>query len=208
MTQYAFHFDSNSCTGCKACQVACKEAFQLPVTNLYRKVYNYQGGSWTKGEAGFYVPQGVFGYFVSMSCNHCSNPACVENCPTGAMQKDAETGIVWTDHEACIGCQTCQTACPYDAPTYDEDAGYMLKCDMCKGELAHDRAPICSSGCPMRALDWGTLEDMVAKYGEGDMEIEPLPLDTTGPNMLMTPHVKAVKAGSGGGFVANLEEEL
>ena len=94
MAQYAFHFDSNKCTGCKTCQVACKETYKLPVNNLYRKVLNYQGGTWELNEAGSYVPNGVFGYFVSMACNHCVDPACVANCPTGAMQKDEETGIV------------------------------------------------------------------------------------------------------------------
>ncbi len=74
----------------------------------------------------------MFGYFVSLACNHCSSPACVANCPTGAMQKDEETGIVWTDHDVCIGCKTCETACPYGAPTYGEEEGYMLKCDMCR----------------------------------------------------------------------------
>ena len=99
MAQYAFYFDSNKCSGCKTCQVACKETYKLPVNNLYRKVLNYQGGTWELNEAGSYVPNGVFGYFVSMACNHCVDPACVANCPTGAMQKDEETGIVWTDHE-------------------------------------------------------------------------------------------------------------
>ena len=172
MAQYAFHFDSNKCTGCKTCQVACKETYKLPVNNLYRKVLNYQGGTWELNEAGSYVPNGVFGYFVSMACNHCVDPACVANCPTGAMQKDEETGIVWTDHEVCIGCKTCQTVCPYDAPTYDDEAGYMLKCDMCKAEL------------------------------------EPLPKDTTHPNLIMNPHRDAQKSGSGTGALVNLEEEI
>ena len=175
MTQYAFHFNSDVCTGCKTCQVACKETYKLPVNNLYRKVYNYQGGSWKPTEAGHYVPEGVFGYFVSLACNHCTNPACVANCPTGAMQKDA---------------------------------GYMLKCDMCKDEIARDRLPICVAGCPMRALDFGTREEMIEKYGEGDVEVEPLPADTTDPNLILTPHRNAQKSGSGTGSVVNLEEEL
>ena len=180
----------------------------MPVNHLYRRVYNYQGGSWKPTEAGHYVPDGVFGYFVSLSCNHCTDPACVANCPTGAMQKDEETGIVWTDHDVCIGCQTCETACPYNAPKLGEEEGYMLKCDMCRGEVAAGGKPICVIGCPMRALDWGPLDDMVAKYGEGDIEVEPLPQDTTGPNLILTPHPKAQKSGSGTGAVVNLEEEL
>ena len=178
------------------------------MNNLYRKVYNYQGGSWKPTEAGHYVPEGVFGYFVSLACNHCTNPACVANCPTGAMQKDEETGIVWTDHDVCIGCKTCETACPNGAPTFGEEEGYMLKCDMCKDEIARDRLPICVAGCPMRALDFGTREEMIEKYGEGDVEVEPLPADTTDPNLILTPHRNAQKSGSGTGSVVNLEEEL
>lgn len=209
MTQYAFFFDQDICTGCKTCQVACKECYKLPTNNLYRKVLNYTGGTWEPNEAtGGYVPNGVFGYFTSMACNHCVDPACVANCPTGAMQKDEDTGIVWTDHEVCIGCKTCATVCPYDAPTYDEEAGYMLKCDLCKDEIAAGGKPICVTGCPMRALDFGTREDMIAQYGEGDIEVEPLPKDTTHPNLIMNPHRDAQKSGSGTGALVNLEEEI
>ncbi len=208
MAQYAFYFDQDICTGCKTCQVACKETHKLPVGNLYRRVLNYQGGTWERNEAGTYIPEGVFGYFVSIACNHCTNPACVESCPTGAMQKDADTGIVWTDHNVCIGCKTCQTVCPYDAPTFGEEEGYMLKCDMCAGELARDRKPICVAGCPMRALDFGTREEIIEKYGEGDVEIEPLPKNTTDPNLILAPHRDAQKTGSGTGSVVNLDEEL
>lgn len=209
MTQYAFYFDQDKCTGCKTCQVACKECHKLPTNNLYRKVLNYQGGTWEPNKAtGGYVPKDVFGYFTSIACNHCMNPACVENCPTGAMQKDEDTGIVWTDHEVCIGCKTCQTVCPYGAPTYDEEAGYMLKCDMCKDEVAAGDKPFCATGCPMRALDFGTREELAEKYGEGDVEVEPLPKDTTHPNLILHPHRNAQKAGSGTGALVNLEEEI
>ncbi len=208
MAQYAFHFDSNKCSGCKTCQVSCKETYKLPTNCLYRKVLNYQGGTWELNEAGSYVPNGVFGYFVSIACNHCDEPACFGNCPTGAIQKDEDTGIVWIDAESCIGCKTCQTVCPYDAPAFDEESGVVIKCDMCKDEVAAGGKPICVTACPMRALDFGTREDMVALYGEGDVEIEPLPQDTTGPNLVMNPHRNAQKTGSGTGALVNLEEEL
>ncbi len=208
MTQQAFYVNTDICTGCKTCQVACKETYRLPVGNLYRRVLNYQGGSWTPTEAGFYAPDGIFSYFVSISCNHCADPACVEACPTGAMQKDSESGIVWTDHEVCIGCEACAKACPYGAPSLNEEAGYTIKCDMCREELEAGRKPVCVISCPMRALDFGDMEELAARYGEGDAEIEPLPRATTAPSLVLTPHRDSQKSGSGAGFLANLEEEI
>ena len=60
MTQYAFYFNSAACTGCKTCQVGCKEYYHLPAANLQRRVVNYGGGSWKPTETGHYVPDGVF----------------------------------------------------------------------------------------------------------------------------------------------------
>ena len=208
MAQYGFYFDSASCTGCKTCQVACKENNHLPVHNLYRRVYLYQGGSWEPTEAGFYTPSGVYSYQVSMACNHCANPACVENCPVGAMQKDPETGIVWTDHEVCIGCGTCVAACPYDAPQLDENEGYAIKCDMCKADVDAGGKPLCVTGCPMRALDWGEYDELVAKYGEGNIEIEPLPLNSTGATTVIKAHPAAQASGKGTGATVNFAEEI
>ena len=208
MAQYGFSFDSSKCTGCKTCQVACKETYRLPIDNLFRRVYTYGGGSWELNDRGSYVPKDVFQYHISIACNHCADPACVANCPTGAMQKDPETGIVTSDHDTCIGCQTCAGVCPYGAPSLDKDAGYIIKCDMCWQELTLDRKPVCVAGCPMRALDWGEYGDLVAKYGEGTIAIEPLPENSTNPCTIINPHPKAQATGAGTGTVLNLAEEL
>lgn len=205
---YGFYFDSSKCSGCKSCQVACKETNHLGVNNLWRRVYNYQGGSWKQNEKGTYVPEGVFGYFVSIACNHCDNPACVENCPTGSMVKDAATGIVSNSADTCIGCKTCISACPYAAPTYVEELGISSKCNMCADEVARGRVPICVATCPMRALDWGEIDDLRAKYGEGNVEIEPLPAATTAPCLVVKPHPAAQASGKGTGSVVSLDEEL
>lgn len=208
MTQYAFYFDSTKCTGCKTCQVACKETHGLGVNNLWRRVYNYQGGSWMLNDVGSYVPEGVFGYFVSMACNHCERPACLGNCATGAIEKDDDTGIVTIDQEACIGCKTCIPACPYGAPTFVEETGLVSKCDMCKDEIAAGRKPVCVAACPMRALDFGDLDELRSKYGEGNVQIEPLPEDTTGPSLVLNPHPAAQATGEGTGSVVSFDEEL
>lgn len=208
MTQYGFYFDSNKCTGCKTCQVACRETYQLPLDTLWRKVHNYQGGSWTFDETtGVYEAQDMFGYFISISCNHCAAPACVAVCPTGAHTKDSDTGITSIDPEICIACGSCKDACPYDSPSINEVLNVMTKCDMCKDLVAEGEQPICVAGCLMRAFDFGDLDELQSTYGMGDMEIEPLPEDTTGPSVVMNPHRNAQKIGQGTGKVVNLPEE-
>ncbi len=205
---YGFYFDSSKCTGCKTCQVSCKETYNLGVNNLWRRVYNYQGGSWEINDAGSYVPNNVFGYFVSIACNHCEVPACLGNCATGAISKDGETGIVLIDEDACIGCRTCIPACPYGAPTFVEETGLVTKCNMCVDEITMGRKPVCVAACPMRALDWGEIDELREKYGEGDVQIEPLPEDTTNPSLILNPHPSAQSTGEGTGSVVSLSEEL
>ena len=60
----------------------------------------------------------------------------------------------------------------------------------------------------MRALDWGEYDDLVARYGEGDVNVEPLPTATTNPCLVLNPHPKAQASGSGTGAMATLDEEL
>lgn len=205
---YGFYFDSAKCTGCKTCQVACKENHKLAADNLWRRVYSYQGGTWEETAAGFYTPNGVFSYQISIACNHCEMPACMANCATGAISKDDETGMVIIDQEACIGCKTCIPACPYGAPTFVEETGLVTKCDMCADEIALGRKPVCVAACPMRALDWGDIDELREKYGEGNVEIEPLPENTTNPSIIINPHPAAQATGSGTGSVVSLAEEL
>ena len=84
----------------------------------------------------------------------------------------------------------------------------MTKCDMCKADLDEGRAPLCVSACSMRVLDCGPRDELVAKYGDGDIEIEPLPLDTTGATTVMHPHRNAQSSGAGTGRIANFDAEL
>ena len=95
MAQYGFHFDSSRCTGCKTCELVCKDYHDLGPAILFRRIYDYEGGTWTKTKEDAWEKT-AFNYHVSISCNHCDSPACVENCPTGAMQKDEATGLVNT----------------------------------------------------------------------------------------------------------------
>ena len=108
----------------------------------FRKVHEYAGGNWKQAADGSWA-QDVFGYYVSLGCNHCSDPACVKVCPTKAHHKRAEDGLVVIDATKCIGCGLCAQACPYHAPVLDETAHKMRKCDACLDRLQRGLQPIC-----------------------------------------------------------------
>jgi len=204
--QLGFYFNSNVCVGCKACQIACKDKNHLPVGVIWRRVVEYGGGSWTARD-GVLVPQGVFGYFLSIACNHCEKPLCAEVCPTVAMHKDAD-GVVLIDANKCIGCRYCEWVCPYGAPQFNEAIGLMTKCNFCQDLVAAGQQPACVSSCPLHALDFGEIADLRAKYGNA-VEIEPLPAQAiTLPSLVIGPHRDGQATGSGTGRILNLPEEI
>ncbi|TIH12813.1 dimethylsulfoxide reductase subunit B [Marinifilum sp. JC120] len=200
----AFYIDMDACTGCKTCMIACIDKNDLPDNVLFRRVTEYAGGDWVRKSDGTYE-QDVFAYYLSISCNHCENPICVRSCPTQAMHKD-ENGIVSVDHNKCVGCRYCEWGCPYSAPQYLSEKGKMGKCDLCRDYLAEGKEPACVSACPLRALEFGEYEDLVAKYGKLQV-VAPLPDSSiTLPNLLLTPNRNAQPAGSRAGKIRNPEE--
>ena len=84
-TQYGFFIDSSRCTGCKTCELACKDYKDLTPEVSFRRIYEYAGGDWQEDNGVWH--QNVFAYYLSISCNHCEDPACTKVCPSGAMHK-------------------------------------------------------------------------------------------------------------------------
>lgn len=204
--QYGFHFEGSRCIGCRTCVFACKDYNHLSSDIAYRKVYEYEGGTWNReGEA--WNPS-MFAYHVSSACNHCDDPACTKVCPTGAMSKDSETGLVNVDPNRCIGCGYCEMACPYGAPTVDRDKGHSVKCTGCVERVSEGKKPICVESCSLRCLDFGSIDELRAKYGS-TAEIAPLPNpEYTHPNLCITLPASAKQANYKDGYIANLTEVL
>jgi anaerobic dimethyl sulfoxide reductase subunit B (iron-sulfur subunit) len=202
MSRYAFYFDSSGCSGCKACQVACKDRNGLEVGLLWRRVYEVSGGSWERqGEA---WQQDVYAYNLSVACNHCERAVCAEACPTQAIQQ-REDGIVLIEAQRCIGCKYCSWACPYGAPQYDWRTKSMTKCTFCVEDVEAGLAPACVSACPLRVLDFGDQAEL--EQGQAIRSVAPLPEgEMTGPAMFIQPHRDASRAEQPPGRVANREE--
>ena len=204
MKQYGFYFDSDRCTGCKTCELACKDYKDLGTDVNFRRIYEYTGGTWNQQLDGCWH-QDVFAYYMSISCNHCENPACTAVCPTGAMHKN-EDGFVIVNEETCIGCRYCNMACPYDAPQYDAQKGHMTKCDGCYSRVKAGQKPICVDACPLRALDFAPIDELRAKYGE-QASIAPLPpAEITHANLVVKPNKNSRPSGDTSGFLGNPRE--
>ena len=75
MKQLGFFFDARRCNGCKTCVVACKDAHNLPVGRNFRHVLEVTDGKWSKDPKSGAWKQNVYAYYLSIACNHCSDPA-------------------------------------------------------------------------------------------------------------------------------------
>ena len=102
MIRWGMVIDLQRCIGCYSCQISCKMEHFLPPNIFWNRVLI--------GEKGKYPS--VTKIIMPTICNHCTDAACVEVCPTGATQI-RDDGIVHIDYDQCVGCRSCLIACPY-----------------------------------------------------------------------------------------------
>ncbi|MEK7354382.1 MAG: 4Fe-4S dicluster domain-containing protein [Chloroflexota bacterium] len=157
--QMGFYFDQTRCTGCFTCIVACKDWNDVEAGPAsWRRVTTIEKGKYPA----------LFVTFLSATCNHCLEPACVSACPVSAISKREMDGVVVVARDVCLGkdnCDMCLQVCPYDAPQFGaEENARMQKCNFCLDRLAEGKKPICVDACPMRAMDAGPIEELRAKY--------------------------------------------
>ena len=163
--------DLDTCVGCHACAVNCKEwntgseGAPLSDQNPYGATPT---GTWLNRIHAFEVtpetgPTQTIHF--PKSCLHCEDAPCVTVCPTGASYKRADDGIVLVNEDDCIGCGLCAWACPYGAREMDAAEGVMKKCTLCVDRIYNenlpeiDRIPACVRTCPAGARHFGDLAD-------------------------------------------------
>jgi nitrate reductase beta subunit len=96
-------------------------------------------------------------FYLPRICNHCLNPACVASCPSGAIYKRGEDGVVLINQDVCRGWRMCVTACPYKKTYYNWSTGKSEKCILCYPRIESGQAPACMHSCVGRIRYLGVM---------------------------------------------------
>ncbi len=167
--QNAFLIDMTKCTGCRGCQVACKQWNQLEAEKTeffsgegYQNPPAMSEYTFTRIKFRDYQKNGQneFAFYKEM-CMHCEDPACASVCPVGAFQKTPEGPVIYQS-DRCIGCRFCMIACPFGVPKYEWSKGLPLvkKCTGCYSRIKEGMKPACATACPT-AITYGPRDEMI-----------------------------------------------
>jgi len=129
-------FERDLCLGCKTCELACAAAHSKSKSIA---------GAIKENETSRLRIKTKSGKLKLEQCMLCKNPSCIAACPSGALSKDKEHGIILVDEMSCTGCGLCKGACPFGAIELNK---FPTVCDRC----AHSAEPLCALSCPTRAL--------------------------------------------------------
>ncbi len=178
--------DTSICTGCKACQVACKEWNQLDPEPSHFDRDPFQGGHAINFTGNSYDNTGKLSatdwrhvrfieqfsddlnrsqarwLFMSDSCKHCTDAGCLNACPVNAIIR-TDLGNVIVQDDVCIGCKYCIPACPFGVISYSEKTKTTHKCTLCNDRIHNGLGTACAKACPTGSIQFGEVSDLKAK---------------------------------------------
>ena len=173
MSTKTFFIDTTVCTGCRGCQIACKQWNQLPAT----KTENW-GSYQNPKDLSFFTYKLVrfqehLGpdnkprwYFFPDQCRHCVEPPCQEaaedDAPGGIIIESQSGAVLFTDKLRKANSNDVIEACPFNIPRAQEGAGFMAKCTMCVDRVNSGLLPACVKTCPTGAMSFGDRDKMVS----------------------------------------------
>ena len=134
------YIDYQRCTGCRTCEQVCAVKHDGVLNPMRSRI------KVMKWEAeGLYVP---------MSCQQCQDAPCMNVCPVKAISRDDGMGCVEVDYDACIGCRSCVTVCPFGAMSFNTVDRQVFKCDLCDGD------PQCVRFCDIGAVQYVDADEV------------------------------------------------
>ena len=181
-----FFTDTSVCIGCKACEVACKEWNLVPEDGFVWTGHSLDNTGELSASTWRHVAfversvrqgDGIDQWLMSSDvCKHCTHAACLDVCPTGAIFR-TEFGTVVIQDDVCNGCGYCIPACPFGVISRRErdqgvehgvgaHDGGAHKCTLCYDRLQDGMEPACAKACPTDSIQFGPLDELVAKARE------------------------------------------
>ena len=151
-------YDSTQCVGCKLCESACSEKWNLRYDDKVAAEDKLSAHKLTV------VKTHADEKFSRRKCMHCEEPACASVCPVGAFTK-TKLGPVVYDESKCIGCRYCMTACPFGVPAYEwtSRTPRVRKCDGCFERVSAGKPTACAEACPTGATITGDRDALIAE---------------------------------------------
>jgi formate dehydrogenase iron-sulfur subunit len=166
---YAFFIDTERCTGCRGCQVACKQWHDLPAEETRNR-----GTFQNPPDLSFstyklvrmkevVVDDKLRWLFLPEQCRHCIDPPCLQTADDeAAIYKDEKTGaVIFTANTKNLDADEIIESCPYNIPRKAAD-GTLAKCDMCNDRVTNGLLPACVKTCPSGAMNFGDREEMLS----------------------------------------------
>ncbi len=176
--------DTSLCTGCKACQVACKQwngldadpaRFRQGPGMPYPVASGFTGDSYDNTgrmtardwRRVLFIEQVERSsvrsrwLFMSDSCKHCSDAACLNVCPVQAIER-TELGNVVVRQDKCVGTRHCNMVCPYGAVHYSEKTNTSHKCTLCNDRIHNGMGTACAKACPTGSIRFGEMAELKA----------------------------------------------
>ena len=136
----------------------------------------------------------TFMFYLPRICEHCLNPACVASCPSGAMYKRAEDGIVLVDQDRCRGWRMCVTGCPYKKVYFNHKTGKAEKCTLCYPRIEVGLPTVCSETCVGRLRYLGLVLYDADRVGTAAATESETDLYAAQRSILLDPHDPQVVA--------------
>ena len=156
--------DTTRCIGCRSCELACAETYDLPIPDIeddsvFEQERHTTETQWTIVNR-YETDTGTV--FAVKRCMHCNQPACVAACLVKAMEKQEKGPVTWQTN--CMGCKMCAFSCPFDKAILETHSPTprIRKCFLCWDKrLVRGEIPACVEACPTEALLFGTRRELI-----------------------------------------------